>query len=72
VLEVDQERRISAALRQVEPVQVRVHTAYVAQQPEHLVDQVTPDVTQESSSRSRLEGRLVVDVEAGVHPPELT
>ena len=48
-----------------------VDAAYVAQEPDHLVDEVAAQVAKQPSARSGLERCRVVEVEAGVHPPQL-
>lgn len=64
------ETRVRAACRQVDHVELRVHGSNRAEEPEHLVDEVAAEITQEAAGRARVERRRFVEVHAGVDATE--
>src|SRR5699024_997547 len=71
VVEGDHEGGVGAALAQVDVVDLRGDGLDRAQQPHQLVDHVGAEIAQQATVRARLELVGLIEVEAGVHPPQV-
>jgi hypothetical protein len=72
VRDQNREGAVRAPFGQIDEVELRVHAARATQQAQCLVHHVTAEIPEQPAVRAGIKRGGVVEVEAGLHPPQLT
>ncbi len=69
--ERDREACICPALRQIDKVELGIDSYGGSEQPQHLVDKVTAEITQQASGWPGFQCRRIVEIHSRMNPPDL-